>query len=78
MGNHAQQQRMREIRGTIFENEQDKGGIEVSWKNGVDFGVVQPDTILEVEVQIVNTTTRVIALQTCRVGNNGVEEQDKS
>ncbi|KAF9443544.1 RNA helicase [Macrolepiota fuliginosa MF-IS2] len=77
MDSHMQQQRMRDIHDTILENEQDKGGIEVNWKNGVDFSVVQPDTILEVEVQVANTTTSAIALLTCRIGTKDVKEQDK-
>lgn len=77
MDNHAQQQRMREIQETIRGNEQDKGGIEVNWKNGVDFLVVTPDTIVEVEVRVVNTTAEAILLQTCRIGKPDVREQDK-
>ncbi|KAF9443543.1 hypothetical protein P691DRAFT_787924, partial [Macrolepiota fuliginosa MF-IS2] len=77
MDSHAQQQRIRDIHDTILENEQDKGGIEVNWKNGIDFSVVEPDTILEVEVQVANTTTSAIALLTCRIGSKDVKEQDK-
>lgn len=77
MGNHAQQERLREIQDAIHDNEQDKGGIEVNWKDGVDFAVVQADTIVEVEVQFVNKTTNARSLQVCRVGGRGMKEQDK-
>ncbi|KXN80947.1 Putative helicase mov-10-B.1 [Leucoagaricus sp. SymC.cos] len=77
MSHHAQHQRMREIHDTVHENEQDKGGIEVNWKNGIDFSVVQPETIVEVEVQVTNKTTNAIALQSCRIGGRGQSEQDK-
>lgn len=77
MGNHAQQERLREIQDAIHDNEQDKGGIEVNWKDGVDFAVVQADTIVEVEVQFVNKTMTAKSLQICRVGGKGTREQDK-
>ncbi len=76
--NHAQQQRLREVEETVLENEQDKGGITLTWPNGVDFAVVEPNVIVEVEVQITNTTTQPIALQTCRIGPPDAREQDKS
>lgn len=77
MSQHAQRQRMREIQDAIRENEQDKGGIEVNWKNGIDFATVQPDTIVEVEVQVSNTTADTVALQSCRIGGRRETEQDK-
>jgi hypothetical protein len=77
MDHHAQQERMREIQDTIRENEQDKGGIEVSWKKGIDFSVVQTDTIVEVEVQITNKTPDIVVLQTCRIGGRDPSEQDQ-
>jgi helicase MOV-10 len=68
---------MREIQDAIHANELDKGGIEVNWKNGIDFAVVQPDTIVEVEVQVHNTTADTVVLQSCRIGGRGESEQDK-
>lgn len=78
MDNHAQQQRLQEVQERVLENEQDKGGMVVACPNGVDFSVVEPDIIVEVEVQITNTTAQGIALQTCRIGAQGAREQDKS
>ncbi|KAJ3573071.1 hypothetical protein NP233_g2668 [Leucocoprinus birnbaumii] len=77
MSHHAQQQRMREIQETLHENEQDKRGIEVNWKEGIDFAIVQPDTIVEVEVEVANRTTDIVVLQSCRIGGRGQSEPDK-
>ncbi|KAF5351006.1 hypothetical protein D9756_008275 [Leucocoprinus leucothites] len=77
MDHHAQQQRMREIQETVLENEQDKYGIEVNWKNGIDFAIVQPDTIVEVEVGVTNTNVNAVALQSCRIGGREQSEQDR-
>jgi len=76
MDHHKQQQRLRETQEKIYANEQDKCGIEVSWKDGIDFSVVQPDTIVEVEVRATNKTTAKVILQSCRVGGRNISEHD--
>jgi helicase MOV-10 len=75
MDGHTQQQRIRNCQDAVVRNEQDKGGIEVNWKSGVDFAVVLPDTIVEVEVQVVNTTEHPVSFGACRVTEP--DEQDK-
>ncbi|KAJ3553464.1 hypothetical protein NP233_g12636 [Leucocoprinus birnbaumii] len=77
ISHHTQQQRMREIQETVHDNEQDKRGIEVNWKKGIDFTIVQPDTIVEVEVEVTNRTTDIVALQSCRIGGRGQSEPDR-
>ncbi|EKM76476.1 hypothetical protein AGABI1DRAFT_131302 [Agaricus bisporus var. burnettii JB137-S8] len=67
MDGHTQQERIRDYQDTVIGNEQDKGGVEVNWKTGVDFAVVLPDTIVEVEVQVKNTNEHPISFGACRV-----------
>jgi hypothetical protein len=74
MDSHAQQQQMRDYQDTIVGNEQDKRGIEVNWKSGVDFAVVLPDTVVEVEVEVTNRNEHPVSLGTYHTGQKGPDE----
>jgi len=77
MDRHIQQQHLRETQERIHANEQDKCGIEVGWKDGIDFSVVQPDTIVEIEVRVTNKATTKVIFQSCRIGGRDLSEHDK-
>lgn len=77
MDHHIQQQHLRETQERIHANEQDKCGIEVGWKDGIDFSVVQPDTIVEIEVRVTNKATTKVIFQSCRIGGRDLSEHDK-
>lgn len=77
---HRRKQRQAEIQAALEEAEQDKEGVLVECKTGIDFGILEAESAVEYTITIENTNPRSgVSLQSCRMrsSNRGDEHGKK-
>ena len=67
---HIRRQRLDNIRAELDEAANDKEGVTVSGRAGVDFGILDAETPVEVAISVMSTTAAV-SLRTCRMRSSG-------
>ncbi|KIM42180.1 hypothetical protein M413DRAFT_70670 [Hebeloma cylindrosporum] len=67
---HMRQQRIDDIRAELDETANDKEGVTVSGRTGIDFGILDVETPVEVSISVTSTTAAV-SLRSSRMRSSG-------
>lgn len=74
---HIEEQRLDALRAALDELQEDKEGVTVSGRNGVDFGLIDAGQGQGVEVVLtVNSQESKVALNTCYMSSSPRQDED--
>ncbi|KAF8156830.1 RNA helicase [Crassisporium funariophilum] len=71
---HMRKQHMKEVRAALDEAMEDKEGVTVTGKTGIDFGILDTENSVEVTVTI-SSSISAVSIAKCRMQSSGREDE---